>query len=187
MAKNKKKKRELALNVLPLIAADKVHEDSIESVCWMTTERLITGSSDHSMKIIDVESLRETRKILTKDSITTGIDYANDRIISSHEDGYLRLWDVRDPINPSATFKSHAKYVSSIKFNRNHNIFASVSIIFILPQGSYDHTVKVWDCRSIFPLQSISTHLEKVMALAWKNESELATGGSDSQVHFHSI
>lgn len=131
--KSKKKKRELTLNTLPLIGKqEKIHEDSIESVCWVSTDMIVTGSSDHSMKIIDVETLSEVRKILTKDSITTSIDFGNDRLLSSHEDGYIRLWDIRDSKNPTHTFKSHSKYASCVQFNRNHQIFASVHFSLIL-------------------------------------------------------
>ena len=36
-------------------------------------------------------------------------------------------------------------------------------------QGSYDQTVKIWDTRSVFPLQSIPTNYDKVFALSWVN------------------
>jgi WD40 repeat protein len=93
----------------------------------MTSELVISGSSDHSMKIVDVEKMQEVRTILTKDSITTSIDYASDRILSCHEDGYIRLWDIRDTKNPTTTYKSHSKFASCVKFNRNSSIFASVN------------------------------------------------------------
>ncbi len=112
--------------------------------------------------------MREIGTVLTKDSITTSIDYSNDRLLTSHEDGYIRLWDIRSPQIPTNTYKAHPKLVSSVKFNTRSNIFASV--LFILMQGSYDTTVKVWDCRSAFPLQNIGTHHDKVFSVAWKEE-----------------
>lgn len=81
------------------------------------------------MKIIDVERMSEIKTIKTKDSITTCIDFSYDNLITSHEDGYIRMWDVRDPHNPTSTFKSHAKFASCAKFSKYPNIFASVNIL----------------------------------------------------------
>jgi WD40 repeat protein len=61
--------------------------------------------------------MREIGKILTKDSITTSIDYKADKLLTTHEDGYIRLWDIRNPQNPSGTFKAHSKMASCVKFN----------------------------------------------------------------------
>jgi WD40 repeat protein len=65
--------------------------------------------------------------VLTKDSITTSIEYFNDRLLTSHEDGYIRLWDIRSPQTPTNTYKAHSKLVSSVAFNPNKShIFSSV-------------------------------------------------------------
>lgn len=66
---------------------------------------------------------------MTKDSITTSIDFAGETLISSHEDGYVRSWDVRHLLNPANSFQNHTKYVNTTQFNPNFsNIFASVTI-----------------------------------------------------------
>ena len=70
--------------------------------------------------------MSEVKTIKTKDSITTGIDFSYDHLLTSHEDGYIRIWDVRNSITPAMTFKSHAKYASCAKFSKSSNIFASV-------------------------------------------------------------
>jgi len=85
------------------------------------------------MKLIDVEQMREIGTVLTKDSITTSIDYSNERLLTSHEDGYIRMWDIRSPQIPTHTYKAHPKLVSSAKFNSKPNIFCSV--IFYLISG----------------------------------------------------
>ncbi len=76
--------------------------------------------------------MNDIGSILTKDSITTSIDYSNDRLLTSHEDGYIRLWDVRAPQIPTNTYKSHSKLASCVKFNKRSYIFASVFIILKL-------------------------------------------------------
>lgn len=74
--------------------------------------------------------MREQRIFLTKDSITTSIDFSADVIYSSHEDGYLRTWDIRSPTtNPTETFKSHRRYASCVKKQEHWTTFASVNIL----------------------------------------------------------
>ena len=125
--KNKKKKTNA--KTIPRVVEEPNHYGSpINSVSWFNSNQMATGSSDHSIKIIDVTTMRAFKTILTKDSITTGIDFSNGCLVSSHEDGYIRLWDVRNPTSPASTFKSHSKYASCVSFGFSSNIFASVHI-----------------------------------------------------------
>ena len=77
--------------------------------------------------------MREIGTVLTKDSVTTSIEYFNDRLLTSHEDGYIRLWDIRSPQTPINTYKAHSKLVSSVEFNPNKShIFCSVIFLSYL-------------------------------------------------------
>lgn len=70
--------------------------------------------------------------MLTKDSVTTAIEYSNERLLTSHEDGFIRLWDVRAPQMPTNTYKAHSKLVSSVEFNPNKGqVFCSVIYVVI--------------------------------------------------------
>lgn len=131
-----------------MVSGVKLHDDSINSVCWIDNNTVVTGSSDHSLKLVDVEKLEGIQTIKTKDSITTSIDYCHNTLLTSHEDGFIRMWDFRNSNSPVSTFKSHAKFASCSKFHKNPHIFAS---------GAYDQTIKIWDSRSVFPLQTLST------------------------------
>jgi WD40 repeat protein len=112
--------------------------------------------------------MKSVGSVLTKDSITTCIDYSTDKLLTSHEDGYIRLWDVRAPQAPTHTFKGHSKLVNSVQFNNRSYLFASVIFLFLYFKGSYDTTVKIWDYRSTFPIQNIGTHHDKVFSVLWK-------------------
>jgi WD40 repeat protein len=63
--------------------------------------------------------------------------------LSGHEDGVVRLWDVRSGSSEKtfkAQYESHDKWISQVKFNPAvENLFLS---------GSYDGTVKMWDIRN---------------------------------------
>jgi ribosome biogenesis protein len=135
---------------------------------------------DHSIKITDIPTLKPTTTFLTKDSITTSISHHNStNILTSHEDGYVRLWDLRHPSSPSITFKGHSKLISQVQYNvKKGNIFAT---------GSYDTSIKVWDVRSTFPIQTVSAHQDKVFGVLWKDEKELIGGGADGEVSWNGI
>lgn len=130
--------------------------------------------------------MREHRTLLTKDSITTSIDYSLDTLFTSHEDGYIRTWDLRTQgSSPVETFKSHSRFASCVRAHPHSNLFATV--IFTIMQCSYDQTVKIWDTRSVFPVQTIMTSYDKVFALAWKSESELISAGSNPFLTSHTF
>lgn len=82
----KKKNKKIHLNEksIFLAAKEKVHQDAISTIAWVSQDRIVTGSQDHSIKLMDVEKLRSIGTVLTKDSITTSIDFCSDRLITSH-------------------------------------------------------------------------------------------------------
>jgi hypothetical protein len=50
----KKKKRKTNQKQLPHLASEQVHKDEINSLCWLTSSTVTTGSSDHSIKATDI-------------------------------------------------------------------------------------------------------------------------------------
>ena len=106
------------------------------------------------MGITDVVKMARSQTILTRDSIVTSLDTLGQQILSTHEDGQLRMWDRRDSSRPVQTFKAHSKWASSVKFGNIPSRFAS---------GSFDRTVKIWDSRCGFPLQNLHSKEEKVL------------------------
>lgn len=72
-----------------------------------------------------------------------------------------RAWDLREKA-PAKTFKSHTSWVSSIRgLESDSNVFLTTS---------YDHTVKIWDMRSSFPMFTLKTHHEKVLCGVWNSK-----------------
>lgn len=144
-----KKKRKTNKKILPFISSSlpTLHTDAINSLAWILTNTICTGSSDHSIKLIDVQKMTEQRSLLTRDSITTAIDYSNSTLFTSHQDGYIRTWDLRASHNninsgnssPSASFKSHSRYASDVKVHPHSNIFISVlnTLISVLIRPNY--------------------------------------------------
>ena len=69
--------------------------------------------------------------------------------------------------------------------------------------ASHDHTVKLWDVRSVVPLATLSAHTEKVLCVGWippstataqkggkaaealAGISGIVSGGADCTLHLH--
>jgi WD40 repeat protein len=114
---------------------------------WLNNQEIIAGSSQHRMTITNIAKMAAVDTFYTRDSVVTSIDSTDSLILSSHEDGQIRLWDKRTSSKPVSTFKAHSKWASAARFNPQlPNNFCS---------GSHDRTLKVWDMRCSFPLQNI--------------------------------
>ncbi len=55
--KTKKKKREINLNVLPLLASGQAFEGTVECLNWISNEEVVAGSSQHRMTITNVAKM----------------------------------------------------------------------------------------------------------------------------------
>ena len=130
MEKGQKKKVKLSAIEINASSKSKIHNDNISKVVWASTNRIISGSYDHSIKIFDVEKLNEVKTFACKDSIVSSLLYQNSFILSGHEDGYIKSWDQRLDNNvPNQIYKSHSVWISDLKQNPfNEFIFASVRL-----------------------------------------------------------
>lgn len=169
----------------------KVHcSGGISSLKWSEPGRIIAGCNDHSLKIVNVERQQVDEILFTQHKVPTAIDSSKgSSLISGHEDGVVRLWDVRSGASEKSyksQFESHSKWISQVRFNSTvDNIFVS---------GSYDGTVKLWDLRNEeTPLSTLKRkdgttgEQYKVFAVEWNGPSQIISGGSDSQVSVHTI
>jgi len=149
--KKKKKKALLNTHTIQPEGSETIHESDILSLIWSNNNQLCSSSMDHTICITDVERLQKNTSIRTGDSVPTSIDTRFDTILSSHEDGYVRLWDQRQPTTCVKKFKSHTKYASCVKFSASPFVFCSVSLVLCrLPttiQSSYGTHVQSSRCR----------------------------------------
>ena len=73
--------------------------NGVQSMVWASQSILIAGSTDHQIKIFDVERQQMQASVFTNHKVATCIDanFANENqlILAGHEDGFVRLFDLR--------------------------------------------------------------------------------------------
>jgi len=112
-------------------------------------------------------------------SVPTTITTNNDYLFSGHEDGKVKLWDLRAPGKPSIVFNGHDNYVSDIKISPlSTQLFASIS---------YDKSVKFFDVRASKPLWKMTADCDKNFGLEFNSSKYLLVGGESSNVNIYEI
>jgi len=130
-------------------------------------------------KLIVAESL------FTNHKVVTCLDSVVDQqacILGGHEDGSVRLYDLRSSHNGGVKqhkiFESNTSFISQVRIcPKDHNLFAA---------SGYDGKIRIWDLRNeTEPLHTLKRKGEdfKVFALSWVG-SNIVSGGSDSNVNF---
>jgi len=186
------------------------HTDRVESVCWSSASRVISGSWDRSLRTWDVERCCVVRTT-NCDKVVCAVAAAaqGNLLASAHADRVVRVWDERvgrssraggapasaGSMLHSSALRSHGEWVSTVAWAPGSER--------ILLSGAHDGTVKVWDIRSSVPLQTVSVDAArdeddedepptKVLAAAWLHGTErdggapaFVAGGSDSAVSHH--
>jgi ribosome biogenesis protein YTM1 len=152
------------------------HNGSISRVKWISVNRIISGSYDHSIRTWDVEAQINVSSLFGS-SIIHGMSYCpqSNLIATGHNDNLIRFWDFRT--QDSVVWKSltsHNGWIPSVSFHpQNENLLVS---------GSYDKTVKFWDIRSKIPLHTLTGHTDKVLTVSWDQEGKILSGGADNKL-----
>ena len=82
--------------ILEALAKCKVSEQPISRVRWTEPETLVVGQLGHAISLFDVVSKKTKQILTTRDSAVMSVDALSSQLIlSGHEDGFVRLWDLR--------------------------------------------------------------------------------------------
>ena len=152
--------------------------------------RMFSCAMDHSLKEWDLER-QDCLSTFTSDSkIFTSMHYHDSsRIIgSSHNDGRIRLWDLRKGNAENTCLKitngPSTQWVSSFRWH------PSSSMASIFATTDYAGVVRLWDIRATTtPLDTVTSHDGKALCATWNPTAErdgvhsLYTGGSDCNIN----
>ena len=165
------------------VSAIQVAEDSDAG-----SARVFTCSWDHGLKVWDMDRQDVVAVYTSGSKICTSMHYNHHTSLvgTSHSDGKLRLWDVRQNhssdsatscqsiVNGGTASSGSPQWVSQLRWH------PSKSMVF----GCTDYAgvLRVWDIRSTkVPMGQADTHDGKALCLDWA-DTTVFSGGSDCVV-----
>lgn len=162
-------------------------QSGVACMTWPSDENLVVGCTDHQLKVFDMNKLAVAESLFTNHKVVTCLDSATDKhpiILGGHEDGSVRLYDLRSSttgVKQHKVFEANTSYISQVRIcPRNLNLFAA---------SGYDGRIRIWDQRNesepLHVLKRKGADDFKLFALSWVGSS-LVSGGSDSSVNIFS-
>ncbi|KAL9645909.1 hypothetical protein ABK040_001018 [Willaertia magna] len=117
---------------------------------WMSGGKIISGSSDHTIRLWDVTTGNNVTTLngskVVSDLSTKNGTFEENVVLSAHPDFLIRMWDIRQNGSKKASlFRSHKGWVRSVKWLSEFQFIS----------GGDDNAVKLWDIRSGIPIHSM--------------------------------
>ncbi|KIM34905.1 hypothetical protein M413DRAFT_32925 [Hebeloma cylindrosporum] len=154
--------------------------------------RIVSGSSDKTIRIWDVETGNQFRASADKtvwiwDAVmgkpvgeplrghtdwVTSVAFSPDggRIVSGSGDKTIRIWDVEMGNQVGEPFRGHTGYVWSVAFSPDENLVVS---------GSWDETVRIWEAATGKPVgEPLRGHTDRVQSVAFSPDGNRIVSGS---------
>ncbi len=152
------------------------HGRGVNSVAFSPDgSQIVSGSTDGTLKIWDVEPGCEIRTLPGADHWITCVAFSPDgtMVASGSWYGAIQIWDVAGGYEIRSTV-GHLEAVNSITFSPDGRQIVS---------ASHDNTVKVWDVASGNEAHSLVGHKDSVSSVAYGPDGmHIISGSSDSTV-----
>jgi WD40 repeat protein len=154
-----------------LILSMKGHTGGVTAISVTPDGRhAISGSSDGTFKVWDMESGVEIRSIKVDTEKVTAISVTPDgrHAISGSWDGTIKVWDMESGVE-----------IRTIKVDTE-----GVTAISVTPDGrhaisaSHDNTLKIWDMESGSEIRTLKGHTDTVWTVAVTPDGRRAISGS---------
>ena len=177
----KKKKRKVEVAELPIKKEiTGIHTMEITDMQFVGPAQLLTGSYDHTIKLVDLSKAVAISTIHASYAGVCSIDSTQNVVFGGLTDATIKQWDIRECMQSKVYAEAHTGWVASVAINPlNRNIICS---------GGYDWQVLVWDIRgSRKPLQKVCVQKEKVMAIGWNGPQKIVSGGCEGKLYVHSL
>lgn len=160
------------------------HNQCVSVLQWISSDQIVSGSWDHSLRFWDVDSGVCTQHF-DGNKVILSLDYSplNGLVATGHADKTVRTWDPRVSVastSLSTAYTSHTGWVSAVLWHpTNPHLFIS---------GSFDTHIKVWDLRSTTPIHTLpSQHKDKVTCLSWLDNDHFVSGGADKYIRTYTF
>jgi len=134
--------------------------------------RIVSGSSDYTIKLWDVATGREIRTFQGHSGSVASVAFSRDggRIVSGSKDSSIKLWDVATG-RVLRTFTDHPSpaVVTSVAFSPDGTRIVS---------GSWYNKVKLWDAATGREIRTFSGHSSFVRSAAFSPDGARIVSGS---------
>ncbi|KAK9172166.1 NLE (NUC135) domain protein [Cryptosporidium meleagridis] len=177
----------------------KIHSSNVTDILSLG-DNLISSSLDGSIKVSKVslgEAVCGWNIKFPTFSLSTQNSMIGNVICTSHDDGKVRIWDLRAGATSQIDLKAK-KDMGLVPFDRNTRFVNRSRLLAhkeVVPQAvwspyseymigsvSHDMDLKILDIRSPnLPLQAAKTD-SKLLSLCWTNEHTICTGGSTGEL-----
>ena len=147
------------------------HTDSIRNVSWSPDGlRALSGASDKSLRIWDVESGGCLAVMLGHTERINSVAWSSDGLmaLSGADDNTLRLWDVESG-RCKNVFEGHDGKVNSVALSPDGLRALS---------GAWDNTVRLWNVESGRCIAVYEGHIGTVNSVVWSPDGLRALSGA---------
>lgn len=147
------------------------HSGSVNAVTVTTDgQKLISGSSDNSLKVWNLETGEEIFSLIGHNASVTAVAATFDGklVISGSDDKTLKVWDLETG-EERFTFSGHRNCINAISISRKSQQVVS---------ASSDNIINVWNLKTGEKQFSINGHNSPVQSLALTSNDKLLVSGS---------
>ena len=114
----------------------KGHKEKIVSLIQLSSGKLASGSYDNTIRIWDMNSLKENRIIKEKGKVFALLEFENGKLLSGTSENSINLWDIHDsPFlieNSLFSFTGHELWINFLFLKKNSYFILKIKIYNIL-------------------------------------------------------
>ena len=145
------------------------------------SNRIVIGSSDKNIYIIDLESfsIQQVIKLAHENSVfTLAVSKDEKFLLSGGRDAILKVWNIGKELSHHQDIPAHLFTINAIKYSPDQRIFAT---------ASRDKTIKIWDAKEFKLLKVLESirdeaHINSVNDLLWLSENRLISCSDDRSI-----
>ncbi|EPZ33671.1 hypothetical protein O9G_000446 [Rozella allomycis CSF55] len=156
------------------------HDDAVYSLQF-DDKKMITGSRDRSIKIINLETFEQTKHLEGHEGSVLCLHFMDDMLITGSSDQTVRLWNINDDTNK--VIGMHQESILNLKFDDKYLI-----------TSSKDRTIKVWDMQDIknslgevSAVKTLTGHFAAVNAISYIGSKLVISGSGDRLVKIWNV
>jgi small GTP-binding protein len=164
-------KFEKTLGEIPykLLKTLKGHTSLVTSVAVLSDDRVVSASSDQTLKVWDIKTGKEIKTLKGHTAPVWSVAVlSDDRVVSASWDKTLKVWDIKTG-KEIITLKGHTGWVYSVAVLSDDRVVSA----------SPDKTLKVWDIKTGKEIKTLKGHTGAVWSVTVLSDDRVVSASSD--------